>query len=165
MGFKGAEKFAGKRTGVQADHAPHSIFVHYHCHKLQLACFQAANSTNGIKHIYTTLTTLWKFFHYSSKRCVSLKEAHVVLEILELKIVKHSDIRGLAHEKCVCTVKKCYIAIVAALEQIYEDSHEPKTIGISKLLMKPTTTLFVIYLLDFVLPLVSKLGKCLQTES
>jgi len=58
MGFDGVATFAGKRTGVQAwlkDHAPHSIFVHCHYHKLQLACVQAANSTNGIKHVYTTL--------------------------------------------------------------------------------------------------------------
>ena len=68
----------------------------------------------------TTLTTLQKFFHYSPKRCVSLKEVHAVLEIPELKIVKPSDTRWLAHEKCVCTMKKCYIAIVAALGQIYE---------------------------------------------
>ena len=61
-----------------------------------------------------------------------------------------------------CTVKKCYIAIVAALEQIYEDSHEPEAIGIN-IIMKPTT-LFAIYLLDFVLPQVFKLSKCLQTE-
>jgi len=142
------------------DHAPHSIFVHRHCHKLQLACVQAAN---GIKHVYTTLTTLWKTFNYSPKRCVSLKEVHAVLEISELKIVKLSDTRSLAHEKCVCTVKKCYIAIVAAFEQIYEDYHEPEAIGINKFLMK-LATLFAIHLLDFVLPQVSKLSKCLQTE-
>lgn len=59
-------------------------------------------------------------------------EIHAVLEIPELKIVKLSDTRWLAHEKCVCTVKKCYIAIVAALEEIYEDSHEPEAYGISK---------------------------------
>ena len=27
--------------------APHALFVHCHCHLLQLACIQAANSTNG----------------------------------------------------------------------------------------------------------------------
>ena len=42
-------------------------------HLLQLACVQAANSTNGIKHVYVTLTALWKFFHYSPKRAESLK--------------------------------------------------------------------------------------------
>ena len=47
-------------------------FVHCHCHLLQLA--QASNSTHSIKHVYTTLTTLWKYFHYSPKQAECLRE-------------------------------------------------------------------------------------------
>ena len=68
MGFDGASTLSGKKTGVETrikKLAPHALFVHCHCHLLQLACVQAANSTNGIKHVYVTLTALWKFFHYS----------------------------------------------------------------------------------------------------
>ena len=71
MGFNGASIFSGKKTGVQTrikKLAPHALFVHCHCYLLQLTCVQAANSTNGIKHVYVTLTALWKFFHYSPKR-------------------------------------------------------------------------------------------------
>ena len=139
MGFDGAATFAGKKSGVQAclkKHVPHSVFVH--CHKLQLACVQSANSTEGIKHVYTTLTTLWKFVHYSPKRCQNLKEIQKVLDIPELKIVKPSDTRWLSHEKCVSTVKKCYGAIVSALETIYQESHEPEALGTSKILSKPS---------------------------
>ena len=114
----------------------------------------------GIKHVYTTLTTL---FRYSLKRCVRLKDVHAVLEIPELKIAKPSDTKWLAHEKYVCIVKKCYIAIVAVLVHIYENFHETEAFGINKILMK-STTLFAIYLLDILLPQVSKLSKCLQTE-
>ena len=166
MGFDGAATFAGKKSGVQAclkKHAPHSVFVHCHCHKLQLACVQSANSTEGIKHVYTTLTTLWKFFHYSPMRCQNLKEIQKVLDIPELKIVKPSDTGWLSHEKCVSTVKKCYGAIVSVLETIYQEFHEPEALGISKILSKPST-LFAIYLLDYILPEVSKLSKSLQTE-
>ena len=46
---------------------------------------------------------------------------------------------------------------------IYEVSHEPEAFGISKISTKQST-LFAIYLLDFVLPQVSKLSKSLQTE-
>ena len=77
IGFGGAATFSGKKSGVQArmkNFAPHAFFVHCHCHMLQLACVQAANSTPGIKQVYTTLTGLWKFFHYSPKRTESLKE-------------------------------------------------------------------------------------------
>ena len=125
MGFDGAATFAGKKLGVQArlkKHAPYSVFIHCPCHKLQLACVQYANSTEEIKHVYTTLTTLWKFFHYSPKRCQNLKEIQKVLDIPELKIVKPSDTRWLSHEKCVSTVKKYYGAIVSALETIYQES-------------------------------------------
>ena len=50
-----------------------------------------------------------------------------------------------------------------ALETIYQESHEPEALGISKISMKPST-LFAIYLLDYILPEVSKLSKSLQTE-
>lgn len=65
MGFDRASTFSGKKSGVQTrirNLAPHALFVHCHCHLLQLACVQAAKSTTGIKHVYTTLTALWKFF-------------------------------------------------------------------------------------------------------
>ena len=61
MGFDGDATFSGMKLGVQAclkKHSPHSVFIHCYCHKLQLACFQSANSTEGIKQVYTTLTTL-----------------------------------------------------------------------------------------------------------
>ena len=48
MGFDGAATFPGNHNGVQTllkRNSPHSIFVHCHCHLLQLACIQAANST------------------------------------------------------------------------------------------------------------------------
>lgn len=119
MGFDGAATFSGKRSGVQArmkNFAPHALFVHCHCHMLQLACIQAANSTPGIKHIYTTLTALWKFFHYSPKRTESLKGVRCVLDLTELKLIKPSDTRWLAHERCVKGVKASYAAIVTALD-------------------------------------------------
>ena len=75
MGFDGANTFSGKRTGVS-----HALFVHCHCHLLQLACVQAANCTAVIKHVYVSLMALWKYFHYSPKRAESLKAIQSVLE-------------------------------------------------------------------------------------
>ena len=47
-----------------------AIFAHCHCHDLQQASVQSANATPGIKHVYTTLMTYRKFFHYTPKRAV-----------------------------------------------------------------------------------------------
>ena len=49
--MEGATTFSGKKTGVQTrlkKHAPYSVFFHYYCPLLQLACMQAANSTTGV---------------------------------------------------------------------------------------------------------------------
>ena len=86
MGFDGAATFSGDKTGVQRrlkKNSPHALFVHCHCHPLQLACVQAANHTTRIKEVYTTLTTLWKFFHYFPKRAECLKEVKRVKILLD----------------------------------------------------------------------------------
>lgn len=166
MGFDGASTFSRAKTGVQArinEHAPHALFVHCHCHLLQLAAVQAANSTLGIKHVYLTLTTRWKYFHYSPKRTESLIEIQHVLDLPELKVIKPSDTRWLAHERCVKAVKESYSAIVVPLESIYETSNEPEALGLHKALCK-VSTVAAMLLLDFTLPQVAKLSKALQTK-
>ncbi len=69
MGFDGAATFSCDKTGIQGrlkEPSPHALFVHCRCHVLQLAFVQAANTTPGIKPVYTTLMMVWKFFHYSN---------------------------------------------------------------------------------------------------
>ena len=91
IGVGGAATFSGKKTGLQTrlkKHAPHAVFVL--CHFLQLAYVEAVNSTPGIMHVYTTLTTLWKYFHNSLKRAESLKEIQ--------KVIKSSDTHWLAKQ-------------------------------------------------------------------
>ena len=132
MGFDGASTFSEKKAGVQTRMkvlAPHALFVH--CHLLQLACVQAANSTKGIRHVYVTLMALWKYYYYSPKRAESLKAVQNFLDLPELKIAKPSDTRWLAHERCVKALKASYGAIVVALNNIHETTHEPEVLGLS----------------------------------
>jgi len=61
MGFDGAATFSGRHNGALLNkNSPYSIFVHYHCHLTLSILVQAAKNTQGIKHVYTILTTLWK---------------------------------------------------------------------------------------------------------
>ena len=164
MGFDGASTFSGKKTGVQTrikKFAPHALFVHCHCHLLQLACVQAANSTKGIKHVYVTLTALWKFFHYSPKRAESLKMVQQV-HLPELRIAKPSDTRWLAHEMCESCQSKLW-SDRHSPHDIRQNTHEPEALGLSKALSKQSTVA-AIYMLDYVLPQVAKLSRTLQTE-
>ena len=165
MGFDGVATFSGDKTGVQRrlkELSPHALFVHCCCHVLQLASMQAANATPGIMHVYTTLMTLWKFFHYSPKCAESLKEIQKVLDLPELKIVKPSDTRRHAHECCVKAVKASYSPIVLALENIYETSHEPEALGLSKALC--SHSIIAAIPLDYILPQEAKFSHALQTK-
>jgi len=69
----------------------------------------------------------------------------------------------LAHEHSVKVVKENCCAIVIALNNIYEETHEPEALGISKALSKKFT-ISAMFLLDYVLPQVVKLSKTPQTE-
>ena len=53
--------------------------------------------------------------------------------------MKPSDTRWLAHECCVKAVNTSYSSIVLALENIYETSHEPEALGLSKALSSHST--------------------------
>ena len=44
--------------------------------------------------------------------------------------------RWLAHERCVKVVKENYCAIIIALNNICEETHEPEALAISKALSK-----------------------------
>ena len=101
--------------------------------------------------------TLWKFFHYSPKRAESLKKIQKVLDLPELKIVKMSDTRWLVHERCVKAVNASYSSLDLALENIYETSHEPEALGLSKGLSSHST-IAAMYLLDYILPQVTSLA-------
>ena len=93
----------------------------------------------------------------------SLKEIQKVLNLPELKIVKPSDTRWLTHERCVKAVKASCSSIVLALENIYETSHEPEALGLSKVL-SCHSTIVAMYLVDYILPQVAKLSCALQTK-
>ena len=76
--------------------------------------------------------------------------------------MKPSDTRWLAHERCVKAVKASYSSIVLALENIYETSHEPEALGLSKGLSSHST-IAAMYL-DYILPQVAKLSRALRTK-
>ena len=51
MGFDGAATFSGKHNGVQSllkKNSPHAVFVHCHCHLLQLACVKQQMPSLGL---------------------------------------------------------------------------------------------------------------------
>jgi len=84
-------------------------------------------------------TILWKLFTQWTE-CFKEIQRVLKIEMPEFKIVKPSDTQCLAHEDCVKVEKENYCAIVIALNNIYEETHEPEALGISKALSKKSST-------------------------
>ena len=73
-----------------------------------------------------------EFLLLFTQRAQSLKEVQKVLDFPELKIVKPSNTRWLAHELCVRAVKASVSSIITALDHIYSESHEPEAWELKK---------------------------------
>lgn len=70
LGFDGASKMSGHKTGVQTRlrlHSHSALYVHCRCQQLQLAALNAANEHIQVKRVLGTLLTIWKGFYYSPK--------------------------------------------------------------------------------------------------
>ena len=78
--------------------------------------------------------------------------------------MKPSDTSWLAHERCVKAIKASYSSIVLALGNIYETSHEPEALGLSKALSSHSTIAACYCGVDYILPQVAKLSRALQTK-
>ena len=104
LGFDGASNMSGHRSGVQRRlkvHAPSAIYIHCHCHRLQLAAISAAEEHRQVKRVLVTLLSIWKAFHYSPQKAEKLAEIQAELNCPELKMQKPSDTRWLARERAI----------------------------------------------------------------
>ena len=166
FGFDGASNMSGHRSGIQRClkvHAPSAIYIHCHCHRLQLAAISAAEEHRQVKRVLGTLLTIWKAFHYSPQKAEKLAEIQAELNCPELKMQKPSDTRWLAREGAIRAVHRSLPALVATFEEIYDEKGDTEAHGISILLTK-YPTVATIYTLSDVLHTVAKLQGSLQSK-
>ena len=80
-----------------------------------------------------------------------------------MKMIKPSDTRWLAHERCVKAVKASYSSIAVTLDSNFQNNHESEALGLHRTLCK-LSTIACIFLLAYVLPNVAKLSRALQAK-
>ena len=167
LGFDGASTMSGTKPGVQLRvrlHAPSALYVHCHCHQLQLASVHAADEHTEVKRMFGTLLTLWKTFHYSPKKAEKLTEIQKVLDAPELKVIKPSDTRWLARERCVRAVRKSLPSLVVTFQEIYNENGDAEAYGLARLLCK-YKFVSCLYMLCDVLHILAGLQGSLQAKT
>ena len=123
--YDGTATFSGKRNGVQLHMhtlAPQALFVHCRAHILQLCCVSAARGLPSLKKVFATLMSNWKIFHYSPKKFSGLKEMQALTNHPQLRMIKPSDTRWLAHDRSIRAIRCSLEPLIYTLQHIHEET-------------------------------------------
>ena len=167
QGYDGAATFSGTKNGVQMrirTLAPRALFVHCRAHVLQLCCVSAARCVPSLKKVFATLMSVWKMFHYSPKKFSALKEMQALVNHPQLKMIKPSDTRWLAHDRSVKANRCSMRPLIDTLKHIHEDTGEPEALGMLRT-MKTYKFVATLMMLSYILPVLTCLSRALQAKT
>ena len=96
-------------------------------------------------------------------RIFQCKEIQSVLKLPELNSVKPSDTWWLSHQCCIRAIYRELLALIIALQQLYEMSGDAETCGLSTLLATYTGVANVVFLSE-VLDILAKTNASMQRK-
>ena len=90
-------------------------------HVLQLCCISAASCMPSLMKVFATLVSVWKMFHYSPIKFSALKEMsdlvkHPPPSPPQLKMIKPSDTRWLAHDRSIKAIRRSMTPLIDTFE-------------------------------------------------
>ena len=103
------------------------------------------------EEIFATLVSVSKMFHYSPKKFSALKEMQALVNHPQLKMIKPSDTRWLAHNRSVKAIRCSMRQLIDTFEHIHEDAGEPEALGMLST-MKTYNFVATLMMLSDVLP-------------
>ena len=171
----GAAVMMGKKTGVAAllrKVCPCLLNIHCICHKLALACTDSNENIKYIKDVELLLRQLWNFFENSPKRMASYLKIQLELKNLNLsksgsrkvtrRLKKACRTRWVSLDSSVKALLNDYEAVLQTLAQVQE--HDVIALGLLKRI-KTIKFLGVLYILNEILPILSRLSRIFQRDS
>ena len=119
----------GAIAGVQAKIKaiqPKAIYTHCHAHCTNLVLVAATSTNQYARNFFGVLQNLYKFFEASPHRHAKLESviAEVNFKPRVKSVKKLSDTRWACRSDAVCAVSENCSAIVRALDEIEQSSHD-----------------------------------------
>ena len=100
----------------------------------------------------------------SPKNFSALKEMQALVNHPQLKMIKPSDTRWLAHDRSVKAIRCSMRPLIDTLEHIHEDTGEPEALGMLRT-MKTYNFVATLMMLSDVLPVLTCLSRALQAKT
>ena len=98
-----------------------------------------------------------------SKKFSALNEMQALVNHPQLKMIKPSDTRWLAHDRSVKAIRCSMRPLIDTLEHIHEDTGEPEALGMLRT-MKTYNFVVTLMMLSDVLPVLTCLSRALQAK-
>lgn len=68
------------------------------------------------------MMTIWRIFHFSALKKDKLEEMQRLMNHPEMKMIKPSDTRWIAYQRCVTAVRKSLVPLQASFEHFHAES-------------------------------------------
>ncbi|XP_063806071.1 zinc finger protein 862-like [Pseudophryne corroboree] len=167
FGSDGASSMVGHRDGVAAKLKAKNnkiISIHCHNHRLALATKNTFESLNPFLKMDEVLTSIYKYYKYSSVRSKTLEEIQrVFTKCKGTKIKKASHTRWLSHENAINSIRINYHSIIVDLENAVVTGQSRTTSGVSgptaEGLLKHLKNFHFFQLIHFLCDVLSLLSK------
>ena len=108
--------------------------------------------------------SVWKMFQYSPKKFSVLKEMQALVNHPQLKMIKPSDTRWLAHDRSVKAIRCSMRLLIDTLEHIHKDTGDPEALGMLRT-MKTYKFVETLMMQSEVLPVLTCLSRALQAKT
>ena len=99
-----------------------------------------------------------------SKKFSAIKEMQALVNHPQLKMIKPSDTRWLAHDRSVKAIRCSMRPLIDTLEHIHEDTGEPEALGMLRT-MKTYNFVVTLMMLSDVLHVLTCLSRALQAKT
>jgi len=141
---------------------PHLINVHCVAHKLALCTSQAAENIPQLKDHQETLTQLFKYFKFSSKRADKMRKIQEILDGPVLKYKEVYSVRWLSYYEALSAVHRTLASLLTYFAQ--SGDNDPKAIGLKRKIASEKFIGITYLMMDAMKP-ITTLSKFFQTEN
>ena len=169
--YDGASVMSGKHAGVQelfrVECKSPCLYVHCHAHRLNLVLVDTCKDITRVSDTIGLMEAIYSFLTASVRRHDIYKQFQTSAGLQVLELPQQSDTRWVCKHRAVKVFISRYGCIVATLQELSKIGI-PKERAEAKGLMKQLTSftfLFILNLLDLILPLINILSERLQSKT
>jgi hypothetical protein len=169
--YDGASVMSGKHAGVQQLFRERCdspcIYVHCHAHRVNLVLVDCCKSVTVLGDVIGLMEAIYCFLTASVQRHAAFKQTQMDAGLVPLELPMQSDTRWVCKHRAVKVFVARFGCILRTLRELSANGNPRERAEAKGLVLQLSSfeSIFVLQLLDNILPLINSLSEFLQTKS